>query len=121
MRPDVSHLQRSGGQQQFSTHLAAHRSSNPTIADLMAHIADHPSADLSIAALAAQVNMSERSFQRLFTAEVGLSPGRYVERTRIDAARARLEHSEAGLAAIAASAGSPASRPSCGPSNGWSV
>ncbi|MEZ5143516.1 MAG: helix-turn-helix domain-containing protein [Acidimicrobiales bacterium] len=101
----VVYLQRAGGQQQFSAHLAAQGSSNPTIADLMAHIADHPSADLSISALAARVNMSERSFQRLFTAEVGIPPGKYVERTRIDAARARLEHTHDGLAAVAADCG----------------
>lgn len=101
----VVYLQRSGGQQQFSTHLAAQESPNATIADVMAHIADHPEADLSISALAARVSMSERSFQRLFTNEVGISPGRYVERTRIDAARALLEHSQDGLAAVAAACG----------------
>jgi transcriptional regulator GlxA family with amidase domain len=54
-------------------------------------IADHPDADLTIGALAEQVSMSERSFQRLCTREVGMSPGEYVERTRIDAARRLLE------------------------------
>lgn len=97
----VVYLQRAGGQQQFSTHLAAQQSANTTIADLVALIADHPEADLSVAALARHVAMSERSFQRLFTAEVGISPGRYVERARIDAAREALEHSPDGLAAIA--------------------
>lgn len=101
----VVYLQRSGGQQQVSTHLAAQQSANPTIADLLAYIADHPDADLSIEALAAHVSMSERSFQRLFTAETGLSPGRYVERCRIDAARALLEQTEDGLAAIGARCG----------------
>lgn len=37
----------------------------------MAYIGDHPDADLTIAALADHINMSERSFQRLFTREVG--------------------------------------------------
>jgi transcriptional regulator GlxA family with amidase domain len=101
----VVYLQRSGGQQQFSTHLAAQSSANPTVADVMAHIADHPDADLSISALATLVSMSERSFQRLFTSEVGISPGRYVERTRIDAARARLEQTDDGLSAIAKQCG----------------
>lgn len=101
----VVYLQRAGGQQQFSTHLAAQRSDNSTISDLLAHIADHPSENLSIGALAARVKMSERSFQRLFTAEVGVSPGRYVERARIDMARALLEHSDDGLAAIAGRCG----------------
>ena len=64
----VVYLQRAGGQQQYSTQLAAQRSANPRMADLMAYITDHPDADLSVDALAGTVTMSERSFQRLFTA-----------------------------------------------------
>ncbi len=45
--------------------------------------------------------MSERSFQRLFASETGVSPGRYVERCRIEAARALLEQTDERLAAIA--------------------
>lgn len=101
----VVYLQRAGGQQQFSAHLAARQSPHPTIADLMAHIADHPDADLSIEALADHVAMSERSFQRLFSRETGMSPGRYVERTRVDAARRLLEQTEDGIAAIAGQCG----------------
>jgi transcriptional regulator GlxA family with amidase domain len=101
----VVYMQRAGGQGQFSTHLAAQRSSHPTVADLMAYVADHPDADLSIAALAARARMSERSFQRLFAAETGMSPGRFVERSRIDAARMMLEQTEDGLASITARCG----------------
>ena len=101
----VVYLHRAGGQQQFSTHLVARQSAHPTIADLMAHIADHPDADLSVEALAEHVAMSERSFQRLFTRETGVSPGKYVERTRIDAARRLLEQTEDGVAEVAASCG----------------
>lgn len=97
----VVYLQRAGGQRQYRTHLAEQHSSHPTVADVTAHIVDHPRADLSIATLASFVNMSERSFQRLFAKELGISPGKYVERARIDAARAMLEHTEDGLAAVA--------------------
>ncbi|HSE09837.1 MAG TPA: helix-turn-helix domain-containing protein [Nocardioidaceae bacterium] len=97
----VVYLQRGGGQHQLSTHLAAQRSNHRSIADLMALIADNPEVDLSVPALAAQVNMSERSFHRLFTAEVGISPGRYVERARVDAARSLLEHTSENVATIA--------------------
>jgi transcriptional regulator GlxA family with amidase domain len=84
----VVYTQRAGGQRQYSAHLAAQRSSSPTIA-----------------ALAARARMSERSFQRLFSSETGLSPGRYVERCRIDAARLLLEQTGDGLAAVAARSG----------------
>jgi transcriptional regulator GlxA family with amidase domain len=101
----VVYLRRAGGQQQYSTHLEAQRASSPDLADLLAYVADHPAADLSVAALAEQASMSERSFQRLFSREVGVSPGRYVERTRIDAARRMLEQADDGLASIAADCG----------------
>ena len=101
----VVYLRRAGGQQQYSTHLAAQESVSPTLGDLLSYIADHPAAELSVAALAERANMSERSFQRLFTREVGVSPGRYVERTRIDAARRLLEQIDDGVAGIAAECG----------------
>ena len=47
----------------------------------------------------------ERSFQRLFSTETGISPGRPVERSRIDAARMMLEQTEEGVVAIAARCG----------------
>lgn len=97
----VVYLQRAGGQQQYSTHLAAQRASDQTILDLLAYIADHPDADLSVTALADHVGMASRSFQRLFTREVGTSPGSYVERVRIDAARRQLERTDDGLARVA--------------------
>lgn len=96
----VVYLHRAGGQRQYSTHLASQESSHPTIADLMAYIADHPDADLTVAALAEHANMTERSFHRLFTSETGISPGKYVERTRIDAARGLLERTNEGVAGI---------------------
>jgi transcriptional regulator GlxA family with amidase domain len=97
----VVYLQRAGGQQQYSAHLAAQGSANPRMAELMAYIADHPDADLSVIALAARLTMSERSFQRWFRAETGTSPGRYVERTRVEAARRMLEQTDEGLSSIA--------------------
>lgn len=101
----VVYLQRAGGQAQYSAHLAAQRSGHTTIADIMAHIADHPDADLTVRALADRVVMSERSFQRLFTAEVGITPARYVERVRIDTARRLLELGDDPLAGIAHASG----------------
>ena len=101
----VVYLRRAGGQQQYSTHLAAQESVSPTLGDLLSFIADHPAADLSVAALAERSSMSERSFQRLFTREVGVSPGKYVERTRIDAARRLLEQADDGVAGVAGQCG----------------
>ncbi|MCB0913111.1 MAG: helix-turn-helix domain-containing protein [Propionibacteriaceae bacterium] len=101
----VVYLQRAGGQQQYSAHLAAQRASDQTILDLLAHIADHPGADLTVTGLADHVGMAPRSFQRLFTREVGTSPGAYVEQVRIDAARRLLERTDDSLARISRQCG----------------
>ncbi len=97
----VVYVKRSGGQQQFSAQLAAQSSTHPTIEDVCAYIVDNPSADLSVVALAERVAMSERSFQRLFSKEVGTSPAKFVERCRIDAGRRLLESTTDGLSTIA--------------------
>ncbi|MGZ4674857.1 MAG: helix-turn-helix domain-containing protein, partial [Ilumatobacteraceae bacterium] len=44
-------------------------------------------------------------FSRVFTAQVGETPARYVERVRVEAARAELEASTAQLETIAAQCG----------------
>lgn len=97
----VVYLQRAGGQRQYSSHLAAQQATHPTIADLLAYVADHPEADLTVRALANRTSMSERSFQRLFTRETGMTPARYVEVTRLDLARGQLERTDDPLVAIA--------------------
>lgn len=101
----VVYLQRAGGQQQYSAHLAAQQTNDPTIGDLLAHIADHPDAELTVDALADQAGLPRRSFERLFTRETGTSPGRYVERVRIDTARRMLERTPDTLSRVARRSG----------------
>jgi transcriptional regulator GlxA family with amidase domain len=55
--------------------------------------------------MAARANMSPRHFARAFRAQTGLTPARYVERVRLEAARARLEDSSEPIASIAAACG----------------
>ncbi len=59
----------------------------------------------SIAELARRTDMSPRHFTRVFTTEVGESPGAYVERVRTEAARRQLEQTDDTVAAIAARCG----------------
>jgi transcriptional regulator GlxA family with amidase domain len=49
--------------------------------------------------------MSQRHFARVFTAEFGLSPGRYVEKVRLETARRLLESDCRDLSAAARLAG----------------
>jgi len=101
----VLFLRRPGGQSQFSAQLAVQVADREPLRELQAWIADHLDHDLSIPALAARVAMSERNFARVFTREVGVTPARFVETARIEAARRRLEESNHGVEAVAAQCG----------------
>jgi transcriptional regulator GlxA family with amidase domain len=101
----VMFLKRPGGQSQFSAQLMAQAADREPIRELQAWIGEHPGADLSVAALAQRAAMSVRNFARVFTHEVGMTPARFVERTRVEAARRRLEESSLGVDAVATQCG----------------
>lgn len=104
-RYHVMYLMRPGGQSQFSAQLAAQRVESPRLAKICTYIVENPSADLSVPALAARANMSERSFARHFVAETGFTPAQFVERARLDEACRRLADGETSLDAVSADAG----------------
>jgi transcriptional regulator GlxA family with amidase domain len=101
----VVFLKRPGGQAQFSAQLSSQIAEREPIRDLQAWILEHPGADLSVDALARRVAMSPRNFFRVFVRQVGTTPGRFVERIRVEAARRLLEESSRGVSAVAAACG----------------
>jgi transcriptional regulator GlxA family with amidase domain len=101
----VVFLKRPGGQSQFSAALAVQSGDRDGMTDVRAWVADHLDEDLSVPALARRAAMSPRHFARTFRATTGSTPARYVERTRVEAARRRLEESEDGVDAIASGCG----------------
>jgi transcriptional regulator GlxA family with amidase domain len=101
----VLFLRRPGGQSQFSAQLALQTTDHQPLRELQAWIAEHPSADLSVATLAARVAMSPRNFARVFARELGTTPARFVEQIRVEAARRRLEESAHGVDLIASECG----------------
>jgi transcriptional regulator GlxA family with amidase domain len=101
----VLFLRRPANQSQFSAPLQAQAAERDGIRDAQHLVAEHPEGDCSVAALARVAAMSERNFARCFTAEVGMTPARYVERVRVETARRLLEDSDEGVEAIAATAG----------------
>lgn len=101
----VMFLRRPGGQSQFSAQLAAQTADREPLRELQAWIGEHPDADLSVPALARRVAMSPRNFARVFTREVGMTPARFVESVRVEAARRRLEESAHGVDTVAAACG----------------
>jgi transcriptional regulator GlxA family with amidase domain len=101
----VLFLRRPGGQSQFSAQLAVQAADREPIRELVAWIVDHPSEDLAVERLARRVAMSPRHFARVFTREIGMTPARYVEKVRVEAARRRLEESTHGVDRIADACG----------------
>lgn len=101
----VMFIRRPGGQTQFSAALATQMTEREPLRELLAWTTAHPGADLSVEALAARVHMSPRNFARIFTSEIGQTPARFIERSRVDAARQRLEETGADLERIAQTCG----------------
>jgi transcriptional regulator GlxA family with amidase domain len=101
----VVFLRRPGNQAQFSAQLAAQVASREPLRDVQQWITENPEADLSVEALAARASLSPRQFARAFTAEVGMTPGRYVDRVRLESARRRLEDTADGVAQTARACG----------------
>jgi transcriptional regulator GlxA family with amidase domain len=101
----VLFLRRPGNQSQFSATLAARTPRRPGLREVQRFAVEHLADDLSVDALAALAHMSPRHFARSFAAEVGLTPARYVERLRLEAARRRLEEGEEPVAAVANACG----------------
>jgi transcriptional regulator GlxA family with amidase domain len=101
----VVFLRRTSNQAQFSAQLTYQMADRHPLRELQQYILDHPDADLSLEALARRMNVSPRHFARVFRAELGVSPGRYVEEVRVDTARRRLEESELSIEAVALACG----------------
>ena len=99
----VVFLRRPGNQAQFSAQLAGQLANQAPLRDVQRWIADHPAADLSVETLASQASLSPRQFARAFAAEVGMPPGRYVNRVRLETARRRLEDTADGVGQTARS------------------
>lgn len=101
----VVFLCRPGNQAQFSVSLKEQRADSRPIRALQVWIVENLQVDLSTAALATRVAMSERNFQRVFTKEIGKPPALYVEEIRIEAVRRKLENTSRSLEEIAVACG----------------
>lgn len=101
----VMFVKRPGGQSQFSVPLMAQATEHEPIRELQVWINEHLAADLSVVTLARRAAMSPRNFARVFTREIGVTPARFVERARVEAARRRLEESSLGVDAVASECG----------------
>jgi transcriptional regulator GlxA family with amidase domain len=101
----VMFLHRPGGQTQFAAPVWIPRAARTGVRAAQDHIDSHPGDDHRLDLLATRAAMSSRHFSRVFTAEVGETPARYVERVRVEAARTELETTASSLDVIAVNCG----------------
>jgi transcriptional regulator GlxA family with amidase domain len=101
----VLFLRRPGNQSQFSATLGARAPARAGLREVQRYAVENLAGDLSVEALARRAHMSPRHFARRFCAEVGITPARYVERVRIEAARRLLEESDEPIAVLARGCG----------------
>jgi transcriptional regulator GlxA family with amidase domain len=97
----VVFLKRPGGQSQFSAPLSAQVAADDALGALHGWMAENLDADLKVEHLAARVGMSPRTFARIYTAKLGTTPAKTVERLRVEAARRALENDGAPVKLIA--------------------
>lgn len=87
----VLYLKRPGNQSQFSIALTYQHTDYEPIKELLTWMAEHLNEELTVESLAEKASMSPRNFARVFTRETGITPGKYIEKLRLEAARRRLE------------------------------
>ena len=97
----VLFLKRPGGQTQFSPHLAHCNGATSRLTVLLEWIAANLHTDLSLEAMAQKANMAPRTLYRVFVAELDITPGRHVERVRLEAARAMIQGGQLSLQTVA--------------------
>ncbi|MEU4442260.1 DJ-1/PfpI family protein [Actinosynnema sp. NPDC050801] len=97
----VVFLQRPGGQSQFSVRSSVPPVREPGLRALLDAIVDDPAAAWTVERMARRAAMSPRHFARVFPRRVGVSPARYVERVRVEAAAGVLESGDEGLEVVA--------------------
>lgn len=101
----VVYMRRPGHQTQFSATLNAQSVADDRLAKLAAWIEANLSKRLDVETLAEKAAMSPRTFHRHVREELGVSPARFVEAVRLDAARRLLDERTMDLAQVANRAG----------------
>lgn len=101
----VMFLRRPATQSQFSVHLSELKTDDERMRSVVSHITNHPEGDLRVKRLSKLAAMSPRHFARVFAREIGLTPGKFVERSRLEAARRCLEQSTMSVTRIARECG----------------
>jgi transcriptional regulator GlxA family with amidase domain len=101
----VVFLQRPGGQSQFSTWTTTTPVKNDPLRKILDQIVLEPAEKHTLEAIAERSNFSVRHVSRLFEEHLGMTPGAYVERVRVESARALLEAGDDEVTTVARRSG----------------
>ncbi len=101
----VVFMKRQGGQSQFSTSLARQAAAKGKLEEVLQWMKQNPTQDLSVDALAYRCAMSERNFARTFKQEIGITPGKFVEKMRVELATHQIETRTLSFKEIASKSG----------------
>jgi transcriptional regulator GlxA family with amidase domain len=101
----VLFLRRPGNQSQFSATLGGQAPSREPLREVQLAVLEDLAGLHTVEAMAERAHMSPRHFARAFRAETGMTPARYVERVRLEAARRLLEEGSQPVAAVAGACG----------------
>ena len=102
---EVMYMIRPGGQSQFSSRLSEIQVKDAAIRRVTEWIFSNLAAPLNVPSLAEHATLSERTFARRFTDEVGMPPGKFIEQARLEAAREALERSKDPVDRVAMTCG----------------
>jgi len=100
----ILYARRPGYQSQFSPVLQAQVKGDSPFADLIGWIQANLDAPLDVPSLADRAGLTQRTFHRKFVAATGVTPARFVETARLDAARMLLSRG-LSLKSVAAQVG----------------
>lgn len=95
---------RPGYQSQFSALIDEQSTVGSHFSDLIGWLSNAPLARVNVCILAEKAGMSERTFYRRFTSEIGETPARYLEKIRMERAKVMLD-SGVGVACVAEDVG----------------
>lgn len=101
----VTYLQRPGDQAQMSPFVASDPPEHALVREIVGFITANVAGALDTTSLARRFGVSERQLHRLFVEHIGLSPGRFVRRIRVETAARLLDSTALPVAAVARQCG----------------
>ncbi|ATN04797.1 AraC family transcriptional regulator [Chryseobacterium indologenes] len=101
----VLHLKRPGLQSQFGHLLSDYEMMTSFTREIRDLLKDKLSRTITIEYMAQAVHMSVRNFSRVFLKESGMTPGKFLEKMRLDQAKDLLEYTDMGIDMIAGKCG----------------